>query len=175
MEVTSMRESLATPYVHNAFRPEFLLRMDERDEPPSAAEADAAGPWRVEPSPQGGYALLRAGESLAAGDRPAGTFERRETALLAAAILPATGREPFYRLQPEATPHGFALARSRGEIAGHLEYYDPDTAAALHVAETLLRSPESLAHLLEAAGRVALERSGRIASARLAPRESGPA
>jgi hypothetical protein len=146
----------------NAFCEEFLLRLDERDEPSTAAEADTIGPWKIEPCPHGGFALLRQGESLRRGDRPAGTFERRETALLAAAILPSTGHDPLYRLRGEETPGGFALERPRGEIAGHLEFYDPDAAAALHVAESLLRSPDSLARLLEAAGRVALLRAGRI-------------
>ncbi|HEV7516104.1 MAG TPA: hypothetical protein VGR07_07375 [Thermoanaerobaculia bacterium] len=152
----------STPSALNAFCQEFLLLLDERDEPSTAAEADAAGPWKIEPCPHGGFALLRQGESLRRGDRPAGTFERRETALLAAAILPATGLAPLYRLRGEETPRGFALERPRGEIAGHLEYYDPDAAAALHVAESLLRSPDSLARLLEAAGRVALLRAGKI-------------
>ncbi|HZF07213.1 MAG TPA: hypothetical protein VFE33_00330 [Thermoanaerobaculia bacterium] len=146
----------------NAFSTEFLRRLDEMDEPPSAAEADVAGPWKIEICPDGGYALLRQGESLARGDRPAGTFERRETAFLAAAILPSRGRDPLYRLRGEETPRGFALEGARGETAGHLEYYDPDAAAALHVAESLLRSPEALARLLEAAGRVALLRAGKI-------------
>jgi len=146
----------------NAFSEEFLRRLDELDEPPTAAEADLAGPYRIEVSPEGGYALLREGESLAKGDRPAGTFERRETAFLAAAVLPSRGRDPLYRLRGDETPRGFALERPRGEIAGHLEYYDPDAAAALHVAEWLLRSPEALARLLEAAGRVALLRAGKI-------------
>jgi hypothetical protein len=146
----------------NAFAPEFLGRLDERDEPATASEADAAGPWKIEPFPHGGFALLREGESLRRGDRPAGVFERRETALLAAAVLPATGSAPLFRLRGEATPHGFVLERPRGEVAGHLEFYDPDAAAALHVAESLLRSPDCLAHLLEAAGRIALLRAGRI-------------
>jgi hypothetical protein len=152
----------STPSTFNAFCREFLLRLDERDEPPTAAEADANGPWKIEPCPHGGFALLRQGESLRRGDRPAGTFERRETALLAAAILPSTGRDPLYRLLGEETPGGFALERARGEVAGHLEFYDPDAATALHVAESLLRSPDSLARLLEAAGRIALLRAGKI-------------
>jgi hypothetical protein len=154
--------SPATANAFNAFCAEFLLRLDERDEPASVAEADVAGPWKIEPRPEGGYALLRQGESLRRGDRPAGTFERRETALLAAAVLPSTGRDPLYRLRGEVAADGFALERSRGEVAGHLEFFDPDAAVALHVAESLLRSPDALARLLEAAGRMALLRAGKI-------------
>jgi len=157
----------STPSRSNAFSEEFLVRLDERDEPSSAAEADAAGPWKLEPYPHGGFALLRQGESLRRGDRPAGTFERRETALLAAAILPATGRDPLFRLRGEETAAGFPLERARGEVVGHLEFYDPDAAAALHVAESLVRSPDALARLLEAAGKVALERAGKIAFERV--------
>ncbi|MFL6234124.1 MAG: hypothetical protein ACJ76N_13400 [Thermoanaerobaculia bacterium] len=31
----------------NAFSPSFLHRIGQRDEPPSAGEADVAGPWRI--------------------------------------------------------------------------------------------------------------------------------
>ncbi|HTQ78545.1 MAG TPA: hypothetical protein VMM92_01000 [Thermoanaerobaculia bacterium] len=151
----------STPALSNAFSAQFLLLLDERDEPATSAEADVCGPWKVEAGAEG-YALLRQGESLARGDRPSGLFAHRETALLAAAILPALGRDPFYRLQSEETPNGFALERTHGEIAGHLEFYDPEAVSALHLAESLVRSPESLAHLLEAAGRVALDRAGKI-------------
>ena len=45
-----MRDREDPPPVPNAFAEEFLRRFEQEDEPPSAAEADVAGPWRVEPS-----------------------------------------------------------------------------------------------------------------------------
>jgi hypothetical protein len=97
---------------HNAFSADFLLRLDRLPEPDGAHEAGTAGPWVVTPVPYRGaprFALLREWESIAAGDVPFAIFRRRETALLAAAVLPATGREPLFRLQVEADGDGFAL------------------------------------------------------------------
>lgn len=65
-------------------------------------------------------------------------------------------------------PEGFAVeAGHGGEVVGHLELFDPNLIEALHVAEGLLRSPETLAVLLEAAGQVALERAGAILDERI--------
>jgi hypothetical protein len=49
----------------NAFTPEFLARLDQQDEPLTAAQADVAGPWIVVPLPSpgwsaGGAAVIRA-------------------------------------------------------------------------------------------------------------------
>ena len=57
-----------TPRPSNAFTPEFLAQLDRRDEPVTAAQADAAGPWIVEEIPSPGWAVLRRGESVAAGE-----------------------------------------------------------------------------------------------------------
>ena len=176
----------------NAFTADFLNRLDESGEPDGAHEADAAGPWTIRPvSYHGdvGFALLREWESLEAGDVPYAVFRRREIALLAAAVLPGTGREPFFRLDTEPAADGFALltapaalqatastarpARPAEEIqapnppAGHLRDFDQGLADALHVAAALVRSPAALARLLEAAGYVALEQVGRILDRRV--------
>jgi hypothetical protein len=76
-------EQGTTPRPSNAFTPEFLSRLDQRDEPLTAAQAAAAGPWIVQVLPSPGWAVLRRGESLAAGDRPIAVFRQRERALLA--------------------------------------------------------------------------------------------
>lgn len=96
----------------NAFSAEFLSSLDEIGEPDGAHEADVAGPWVIVPvrRPGGsGFAVLREWESLEAGDVPYAVFRRRETALLAAAVLPATGREPLFRLATDPGPAGFPL------------------------------------------------------------------
>ena len=96
----------------NAFTADFLSRMDEIGEPDGAHEADVAGPWVIVPVRQrggSGFAVLREWESLEDGDLPYAVFRRRETALLAAALLPATGREPLYRLATDPDPAGFPL------------------------------------------------------------------
>jgi hypothetical protein len=152
----------------NAFSPSFLHRIGERDEPPTAGEADAAGPWRVLELPGRGFGLFRIGESPARGHRPAAVFRQRWLALLAAAVLPGTGRDAAFRLQKDSGPEGFTVeAGNGGEVVGHLELFDQGLIEALHVAEGLLRSPETLAVLLEAAGQVALERAGAILDERI--------
>jgi hypothetical protein len=232
----------------NAFTADFLSRLDEIAEPDGAHEADAAGPWTIRPVPYGGgtgFGLLREWESLGAGDVPYAVFRQRETALLAAAVLPATGREPLFRLDTEPDAAGFPLlgtlgslsasgpgaeppvappaptarpehdpasapdpssagsARARHPVqsppasqaphasrgsdagqhrqtlqtrqtlktmpppAGHVRDFDEGFAVALHLVAALVRSPTSLAMLLEAAGYVALEQAGRILHRRI--------
>jgi hypothetical protein len=119
---------------------------------------------------RGGFALLREWESLEDGDEPYATFDSRELALIAAAILPTTGREPLFRLATEPDAAGFPLlalprgaAGGRGvAVAGHLRDFDEDLAVALNFVAALARSPRALARLLEAAGHVALEQAGSI-------------
>jgi hypothetical protein len=167
----------------NAFTADFLNRLDESGEPDGAHEADVTGPWTIQPvSYRGsaGFALLREWESLEAGDAPYAVFRRRETALLAAAVLPATGRELLLRLDTEPDADGFPLlacpaagaaraapAGIAADPAGHLRDFDEGLAGALHVAAALVRSPTALARLLEAAGLVALEQAGRILDRRI--------
>jgi hypothetical protein len=209
----------------NAFTTEFLSRLDEIAEPDGAHEADAAGPWTVRAVPYlggTGFGLLREWERVEAGDEPYAVFRQREVALLAAAILPATGRDPLYRLDTEPDADGFPLlgtagqlapagahhpatedvaaasepraragqpgriargqdpggpleprgaapraAASRAAPAGHLRDFDEGFVDALHLVAVLVRSPLSLAMLLEAAGYVALEQVGRILHRRI--------
>jgi len=145
----------------NAFTPEFLARLDQQDEPLTAAQADVAGPWIVVPIPSPGWAILRRGESLAAGDVPRAVFHHRERALLAAAVLPGTGFDRLFRLQHERGPEGYAV-ESGGQVVGYLRNYDPELVTALHTAESLARLPECLTRVLEASGAVALETAGRL-------------
>ncbi len=146
----------------NAFSPSFLHRIAERDEPPTAGEADVAGPWHVEEVP-GGYGLFRLGESLERGFKPQVWFRDRWLALLAAAVLPGTGRDAAFRLRKEPDGEGYALEDGAdGEVLGHFALFDEALADALNVAAFLVRLPASLACLLEGAGQVSLERAGAI-------------
>jgi hypothetical protein len=154
----------------NAFSPDFLERLGERDEPVTAGEADVAGPWRIEevPTPAGpGFGLFRAGEGPERGARPAMVFHRRSLALLAAAVLPGTGREAAFRISRERTEEGFAVETLDGEASGQMELFDENLVSALHVTDSLVRSPYAFACLLEAAGAVALERAGAILAERV--------
>jgi hypothetical protein len=156
------------PSSRNAFSPSFLHRIGERDEPPSAGEADMAGPWRVVEIPGRGFGLFRLGESPERGFEPAVVFRSRSFALMAAAVLPGTGRDPAFRLRREAGPEGYAIEDGGGgEVLGWSALFDEGLLASLHAADSLARSPESLANLLEAAGQVALERAGAILDERV--------
>lgn len=163
----SLRDG-SIPSSRNAFSPTFLQRIGERDEPPTAAEADVAGPWHVEEIPGAPvrYGLFLPVESHERGDRPYAAFLRKDLALLAAAVLPGTGRDAAFRLSQDAGPEGYAVT-SGGEPVGHLALFDENLVAALHVTDALLRSPAALAGLLEAAGQVALERTGPLLDARV--------
>jgi hypothetical protein len=153
---------------HNAFSPSFLQRISKRDEPPPSGEADAAGPWRILEVQGGGFGLFRMGESPDRGSSPAAVFRDRWLALLAAAVLPGTGRDAAFHLHKERGSEGFTVeAGNGGEALGSLTLFDERLVEALHVAEGLLRSPESLANLLEAAGQIALERAGAVLDERI--------
>lgn len=166
-----------SPSSRNAFTPEFLERIGERDEPLTAAEADVAGPWAVEEMPGVGWGLYRAGapgEKPAARQfRPYGVFRDRAVALLFAAVLPGTGRDKAFRLRKDPEGAGYAVESAPdGRVIGFLALFDEPLIDAAHAVECLVRRPESLANLLEAAGGLALERSGAILDARFTG--SGP-
>jgi hypothetical protein len=163
----------STPSIPNAFSSSFLHRFEERDEPPTAAEADLAGPWRIEEVPGRGFGLFRAGESLARGFRPAAVFPDRWLALIAAAVLPGTGREPMLLLRQEADAEGFGLALDDGTLAGRFELFDENLLGAMNHAIALLRSPLSLSFFLEAAGPLGLERCGAILEERIGGEAEG--
>lgn len=151
----------------NAFSSSFLRRFNRRDEPPTAGEADLAGPWHVEEIPGKGFGLFRSGESLDRGFTPYAVFRGRWLALLAAAVLPGTGRDAAFWLHKERGRDGFAVQTASGEVVGHCELFDETLILALHLAESLLRSPEGMADFLEAAGPVSLERAGAILDSRV--------
>ena len=157
----------STSSVHpNVFTTRFLARLAERDEPPTAGDADVAGPWRIELIQGHGFGLFRIGESLARGFAPLALFPSRWLALLVAAVLPGTGRDPLIRIEKQADEDGcypLVLPGLDGrEVVGQLLVFDEDLVIAMNVAVHLLQAPESLAWLLEAAGGVTLERCGAI-------------
>jgi hypothetical protein len=161
-----------TPSLPNAFFPSFLQRFLERDEPPNAGESDVAGPWHIEEVPGLGFGLFREGESLARGFHPQAVFPDRWLALIAAAMLPGTGRDPLFCLAKEPDDQGYGVLLDDGSEVGHFVLFDEDLLEGMNNAAALLRSPASLAWLLEAAGPVTLERSGAILEERVAEESS---
>jgi hypothetical protein len=151
-----------TPPPPNAFDPGFLKRISQVDEPATGAEADVAGPWHFVEIPGTGFGLFRLGETRARWFEPTAIFDDRSLALIAAAVLPGTCRDAAFHLALEPEKGGFALSDVGGGTVGHFALFDENLRDALHVVETILRSPEALANLLEAAGSLALERAGAI-------------
>jgi len=144
---------------------------EQEPEPVTAAEADTAGSAQVAPLPGEGFAVLREDESLDEGDPPVAVVEERSVALLLAAALPASGREPTYRLGPVAEARGYPLyAHGRG--VGHLAHFDEGLVAVLNGFDSLARAPRNLALVLEAIGGIALLRVGRILARLMRPRRS---
>src|SRR5829696_5973609 len=108
----------------------------------------------------------------------------RWLALVCAAILPGTGRDPLLILSRQPDAHGaypVALAaggsdggggdddgNGGGGPVGFFPLFDERAVDAMNVLAHLLRAPESLAFVLEAAGSVALERCGAILDERVA-------
>ena len=110
------------PHHPNAFTVSFLDRLAERDEPPTAGDADVAGPWRIEPivwNGGHGFGLFRMGESLGRGFSPTAVFPSRWLALLMAGILPGTGRDPLLILSKQPDAHGaYPVALAGGSDGG---------------------------------------------------------
>lgn len=92
----------------NAFAPGFLEQLQEVEEPPTASEAELAGPWKREavPGHPGAVAVLRVWESLGEGDVPELVFVHEEGAALGAVVLPLIEREPLVHLGSEPVPDG---------------------------------------------------------------------
>jgi hypothetical protein len=160
----------------NAFSPEYLAEARDRDESLTAAEAEFAGPWKVEPVPDcpGWLAVLRVSESLAEGDVPEAVFREKETAFLCAAVLPLIEREPLFHLgeapEPDGElPGGYPVVAVHGEqgpqVSGWLRRFNPGIVQGLHLAEGLNRAPAALAVVLDAAGAGALAQVGRALAA----------
>jgi len=130
----------------------------------TAAEADGAGPWHLEPHAQG-WAVLRKGESLEKGSRPLAVFAKKDAARLAASILPGTGRRLRYKLGEEPDSLlGFPVLDD-GEVMGHMQFFDQEFLAGLERRGCAGLSGD-LAWVIDAAGGLALDHAGRIALAR---------
>jgi len=156
------------------FSPEFLARLHERDEAPTASEADLSGPWRTNPVPDrpGWVGVVRDWEDLESGDVPRAVFDQEELARLCAVALPLLGREPLFHLGTEAGALGYPVTAFDGERGprecGGLALFEPEVAGALHLLQGVARSPAALAVMIEAAGPGALAQVGRILAGRWA-------
>jgi hypothetical protein len=167
---TKLRNGSSVPPtpLDNAFSPAYLARLREQDDSLTAAEAELAGPWKIEPVPgkPGAVAILRQWEEVGAGDPPVAVLWHGETARLLSVLLPVIDREPLFYIEEGAASEGYALIAVYGEqgpqVAGWLDRCEPRWAEGLHILEAIVRSPLALATLLEAAGPEAEKQVGRI-------------
>jgi hypothetical protein len=161
----------------NAFDRAFLDLLDPEDDPVTATEAVAEGPWTVvrvtapkipfaEPNGPEPWAVVREGDR-ADDEPPAATFVHLHPARLAVAAVPVAARDAVYRLDREQDPRGFAL-RHDGRVVGHLPWHHQELVAALNHLDALARSPRALAAVLETAGASALRRVGALLAGRSA-------
>jgi len=160
------------PTPPNVFTSEFLEEISQRDEVLTSAEAEFAGPWKTEsvPGQPGAVAVLREWENLEEGDTPHAIFWNPETAELLKVALPILDREPMFHLGEVDEPEGVPVTAVYGEqgpvVVGWIRCGELRTVEALHLLEGIVRSPRTLATLLEAAGWGAIEQVGRILASR---------
>ncbi len=91
------------------------------------------------------------------------------TALLAAAVLPLVAATRTMWLYPADDGDGYRLHRDGREV-GQMPTLIPELTDALNLADALVRTPSSLAGLLEGAGPGALAQAGKIVARGVFPR-----
>ncbi|HEV7504898.1 MAG TPA: hypothetical protein VGS07_08310 [Thermoanaerobaculia bacterium] len=146
----------------NAFSPEYLSALRERDETSdSALEAELAGPWTVREHDRQ-YHLFREWESFETGHRPFGSFATREDALLFLTALRMLAWPPLFKgREPAAVPADHRIERE-GEDAGATRTFLPDLLLAANVLARLVRSAPDLANVLGLAGGTTQESTGEL-------------
>ena len=146
----------------NAFSPEYLSALRERDETSaSALEAELAGPWTVREHDQR-YHLFREWESFETGHRPFGSFATREDALLFLTALRMLAWPPLFSGREEGLVPADHRIEREGEDAGATRTFLPDLLLAANVLARLVRSAPDLANVLGLAGGTTQESTGEI-------------
>jgi len=159
----------------NAFSPEYLSALRERDETSgSALEAELAGPWIVREHGQR-YHLFREWESFESGHRPFGTFATREDALLFLTALRMLAWPPLFRGREGAAAPADHRIEREGEEAGATRTFLPDLLLAANVLARLVRSAPDLANVLGLAGGTTQESTGEILGVAVLARAGEPA
>lgn len=142
------------------FTSEALERLRLRDEPPTAAEAELSGLWSVRRlGDEGWFGMFRLGEAER-DEEPLLETRDHYLALLGAAALAVVTQGSKFRLDEQSRNGRFPLRRE-GEEVGSARVFLADICEVLDAFEAAIRSPSTLALILEAAGATALERAGR--------------
>ncbi|MEA2605022.1 MAG: hypothetical protein QOF89_6014 [Acidobacteriota bacterium] len=146
----------------NAFSPEYLSALRERDETSeSALEAELAGPWTVREHDKR-FHLFREWESFETGHRPFASFETREDAVLFLTALRMLARPPLFRGREMVSPSAAYVVERDGEVAGATRTYQRDLVLAANVLAGLVRSAVDLANMMGIAGGTTQEITGEI-------------
>ncbi|HEX4962236.1 MAG TPA: hypothetical protein VF173_15480 [Thermoanaerobaculia bacterium] len=152
------------PSCLNAFSPEYLSALRERDDPSSALEAELAGPWTVREHDES-FHLFREWESFETGHRPFASFAGKEDAVIFLTALRMLARPPLFRgRETDSPPAGFLVERE-GEVSGAFRTYQRDLVLSANVLAGLARSSADLANVLGIAGGTAQEIVGEILGA----------
>lgn len=144
----------------NAFTPEFLLALRERDEPETSAESEVETAMVLR-EVEGGFALFRSLRRFEAGDEPEATFETREDALVFLAARGALSRPRRYGLSTTSEGGGFKVAEE-GRPVGSLRKFDSDWVFSANALAAVLRSSGDLAWVVVLSGPSRIEEVGEI-------------
>ena len=145
----------------NAFTPEFLRALRERDEPETSAAEGEGETSLVLRESEGRFALFRSWRKLEAGDEPEATFETREDALLFLAARGVLIRPRRYELAASSEGRRFKVS-AEGRPVGWLRTFDSDWMFSANALAAVLRSSEGLARLMGLSGPWRIEEVGEI-------------
>lgn len=143
----------------NAFRPQVLDLLRDREEPEWVSGCEMQARWKVVRVTEG-WGVFREWESPEQGHAPKAVCASRSLARVIAGTLPALHAGQRFRLL-ERSGGRFPLEQG-GRLVGDLDVFDPELAAALHLQHYLAQTPQALAGLLGAAGPTALALIGEI-------------
>ncbi len=146
----------------NAFTPEFLRALRERDEPETSVEVETETSWVLR-EVESRFGLFRSLRRFEAGDEPEATFEMREDALLFLAARSALSRPRRYVLSTASEGGGFTVA-AEGRPAGSLRTFDSDWVFSANALAAVLRSSGDLAWVVVLSGPSRMEEVGEILS-----------
>jgi hypothetical protein len=144
----------------NAFTPEILRALRERDEPETSAETEVETSMVLR-EVEGRFALFRSLRRFEAGGEPEATFETREDALVFLAARGALSRSRRYGLSTASEDGGFTVS-AEGRPAGSLRTFDSDWVFSANALAAVLRSSADLAWVLVLSGPSRMEEVGEI-------------
>ena len=156
----------------NAFTPEFLRALRERDEPETSVEAEGETSLVLREM-EGRFALFRSWRRFEAGDEPEATFETREDAMVFLAARGALSRLRRYELSTSQEGGRFKLA-AEGRPAGWLRTFDSDWVFSANALAAVLRSSGDLARVVVLSGPSRMEEVGEILAREILEGDTAP-